>query len=193
LARFQLSYQRFLFKVLRWQDRDKGIVFASSFTVLKFNHQAEPGALKKLVRTCHMGSSGEQSIHRGLQRSAIGLDLNGDGIQTVSQQSRGVEFDVDGTGYAKQTTWVGKQDAMLVLDRNFNSVIDSGNELFGNTQVALGAQGLKGLAWVDANVDGNIDASDAVNSQLRVWQDGNGNGLHHASNSPKFLISANAI
>jgi len=27
---------------------------------------------------------------------AIGLDLNGDGIQTVSQQSSGVVFDVDG-------------------------------------------------------------------------------------------------
>lgn len=108
---------------------------------------------------------------------AIGLDLNGDGIQTVSEQSSGVVFDVDGTGFAKQTAWVGKQDGMLVLDRNFNGVIDSGSELFGNTQVTLGAQGLKGLAWVDANVDGNIDSQDAVYSQLRVWQDGNGNGL----------------
>lgn len=65
----------------------------------------------------------------------------------------------------------------MALDRNFNGVIDTGSELFGNTQVALGAQGLKGLAWVDANVDGNIDNHDAVYSQLRVWQDANGNGL----------------
>lgn len=84
---------------------------------------------------------------------------------------------MNGTGFAKQTAWVGKSDGMLVLDRNFNGVIDSGSELFGNTQVALGAQGLKGLAWVDANVDGNIDSQDAVYSQLRVWQDANGNGL----------------
>jgi hypothetical protein len=108
---------------------------------------------------------------------AIALDLNGDGIQTVAQDKSGVVFDVDGTGFAKQTAWVGKQDGMLVLDRNYNGVIDSGSELFGNTQVALGAQGLKALAGVDANVDGNIDASDAVYSQLRVWQDANGNGL----------------
>ena len=108
---------------------------------------------------------------------AIALDLGGDGIQTVAEQSSGVVFDVDGTGYAKQTAWVGKSDGMLVLDRNFNGVIDTGSELFGNTQLALGAQGLKGLAWVDANVDGDIDARDAVYSQLRVWQDANGNGL----------------
>ena len=50
---------------------------------------------QKLVRTSHTGSSGEKSIHRGLQSSAIELDLNGDGVQTVSQQSSGVVFDVD--------------------------------------------------------------------------------------------------
>jgi Ca2+-binding RTX toxin-like protein len=108
---------------------------------------------------------------------AIALDLGSDGIQTVSEPVSGVVFDVDGTGYARQTAWVGRQDGMLVLDRNYNGVIDSGAELFGNTQVALGVQGLKGLAWVDANVDGNIDQQDAVYDELRVWQDANGNGL----------------
>lgn len=119
-----------------------------------------------------VGSNGQLGTWR-----TIALDLNGDGIQTVAQDKSGVVFDVDGTGFAKQTAWVGKGDGMLVLDRNFNGVIDSGSELFGNTQVALAAQGLKGLAWVDANVDGNIDNQDAVYSQLRVWQDANGNGL----------------
>lgn len=107
----------------------------------------------------------------------IGLDLGGDGVQTVSQAASNVVFDVDGTGFAKHTAWVGKQDGMLVLDRNFNGVVDSGAELFGNTEVALGAQGLKGLAWVDANADGDISSQDAVYSELRVWQDANGNGL----------------
>lgn len=118
------------------------------------------------------GSAGSMGRWR-----VIGLDLGGDGIQTVDRAASQVVFDVDGTGFGKQTAWVGAGDGMLVLDRNFNGMIDKGSELFGNTQVAIGAQGLKALGVVDANVDGNIDQRDAVYSQLRVWQDANGNGL----------------
>lgn len=118
------------------------------------------------------GSNGQPGTWR-----VIGLDLGGDGIQTVDRSASNVVLDVDNTGYGKKTAWIGASDGMLVLDRNFNGMIDNGTELFGNTQVALGAQGLKALAVVDANVDGNIDQRDAVYSQLRVWQDANGNGL----------------
>ena len=69
------------------------------------------------------------------QASPIILDLDGDGLTTVSR-STGIHFDHDGNGFAELTGWVGAGDGLLVWDRNGDGVIDSGAELFGN-QVAL--------------------------------------------------------
>lgn len=46
-------------------------------------------------------------------------------------------FDVDDSGYLKQTAWAKPNDCFLVLDRNLNDRIDSGKELFANGTVAL--------------------------------------------------------
>jgi hypothetical protein len=102
----------------------------------------------------HLTSAGNQGQEgqdnqSGLWRT-IALDLGGDGIQSLGLDESQVVFDVDGTGYLKQTAWIDGSDAMLVLDKNYNGVVDSGSDLFGNTQIALGLQGLKGLTWVDA-------------------------------------------
>ena len=59
----------------------------------------------------------------------VALDLDGDGIE-VTDKANGVAFDVDDTGYLKQTAWVRGDDALLVLDRNYNGQFDSGKELF---------------------------------------------------------------
>ncbi|OGI41303.1 MAG: hypothetical protein A2140_02755 [Candidatus Muproteobacteria bacterium RBG_16_62_13] len=104
------------------------------------------------------------------------LDLNDDGIQTVSQASSGVAFDVDDSGFLKSTGWVNNQDAFLVLDRNYNGGVDSARELLSNGQVGLDRRGVAGLAWMDGNYDGKLDAADPVFNQLKVWQDQNGNG-----------------
>lgn len=108
------------------------------------------------------------------------LDLNGDN-QINLQGVRNVAFDVDATGYLRNTDWTarnasGQVDGFLVLDRNQNGLADTGEDLFSNAQVASDLQGVASLQWVDANNDGKIDKSDPVFNQLSVWRDTNGNG-----------------
>jgi len=105
------------------------------------------------------------------------LDLNGDGVQTVSKDQANVVFDVDDSGFFKSTAWASKQDGFLVLDRNYNGVIDASSELFSNGLVADGVKGLASMRWVDVNGDGDITSLDPVFAQLRIWRDANGNGV----------------
>ncbi|WP_040502372.1 cadherin-like domain-containing protein [Herbaspirillum sp. YR522] len=104
------------------------------------------------------------------------LDLDGDGLQLVGKHANGVYFDIDGSGFLKNTAWLNPRDGFLVLDRNCNGFIEDGSELFSNGMVADAAKGLASLRWIDANVDGVIDPADPVFEHLRVWQDVNGNG-----------------
>lgn len=112
--------------------------------------------------------------------SPLILDLDGDGVETTSL-ANGVFFDHDGNGFAEQSGWVGKDDGLLVLDRNGNSTIDDGSELFGNnTTLANGnkaANGFAALRELDSNLDGVIDANDAAYANLRVWKDADGDGI----------------
>lgn len=105
----------------------------------------------------------------------VALDLDGDGIETTDK-AHGVAFDVDDSGYLKQTAWVKSDDAFLVLDRDYNGQFDSGKELFSNAGVALSRRGLAGMAWVDANYDGRLTADDPVWSELKLWRDLNQDG-----------------
>ena len=113
-------------------------------------------------------------------RSPIIIDMNGDGVKTTAQ-GKHTYFDHDGNGFAENTGWVDSNDALLVLDRNQNGLIDDGKELFGsNTLLSSGKRaqnGFEALAEFDENRDGVIDAADSVWSRLQLWQDKNQNGL----------------
>ena len=114
-------------------------------------------------------------------RSPLILDLDGvSGAETLSK-SAGIYFDHDGNKFAEQSGWVGKNDGLLVWDKNGNGQIDNGAELFGNNTVlnsgGKAANGFAALAELDANKDGKVDASDATSSQLRVFKDANSNGV----------------
>lgn len=106
----------------------------------------------------------------------VALDLDGDGIETVGKAD-GVAFDVDDSGYLKQTGWLKSDDAFLMLDRDYNGQVDSGKELFSNGTVALSRRGLAGMAWVDANYDGRLTAADPVWNELKVWRDADADGV----------------
>ncbi len=108
------------------------------------------------------------------------VDLDGDGIE-IRSLAKNIRFDQDGNGFSEKTGWVSADDGLLVLDRNGDGVINNGGELFGDQTVLKNgrkaANGFQALAELDGNGDGQIDANDAAYSQLRVWQDINGNGV----------------
>ena len=96
----------------------------------------------------------------------LALDLDGDGLELTTQE-QGREFDLDADGVADQTAFVTGGDAFLALDRNGNGSIDNGSELFGEHHGA--PNGFAELARFDDNGDGVIDASDAVFSNLMLF------------------------
>ncbi|WP_420970809.1 calcium-binding protein [Bradyrhizobium sp. B120] len=101
------------------------------------------------------------------------LDLNGDGFNLTAVSSAAPMFDVFGTGFSVRTGWVQPTDGILAIDKNGNGNIDDVSELIGGES----GNGFATLAQYDTNDDGVIDANDAVYSQLRVWQDANGNAV----------------
>ncbi|MDO5090349.1 MAG: calcium-binding protein [Cardiobacteriaceae bacterium] len=111
----------------------------------------------------------------------LALDLDADGTVATLPLSKGVHFDLDNSGFAEKTAWVGKEDGLLVFDRNGNGRIDNGGELFGNeTRLQDGSiaeHGFAALADLDDNHDGRVDALDSAFANLLVWQDKNSDGI----------------
>ncbi len=111
------------------------------------------------------------------------LDLDGNGVQTLSIAA-GVQFDIRGEGKSVQTGWVDAHDGLLALDRNGDGVINDGGELFGSaTTLADGskaADGYSALRALDSNGDGQITSADSAYTALRVWVDGNSDGISQA-------------
>ncbi|WJF91652.1 calcium-binding protein [Paraburkholderia bonniea] len=109
------------------------------------------------------------------------LDLNGDGIHTTGVDQSSAHFDFAGEGSRTHTGWITTGDGFLVLDRNNNGAIDTGAELFSNfTKLAngmLAANGFDALREYDSNKDGVIDRHDAIWSSLKIWHDGNSDGM----------------
>jgi len=114
------------------------------------------------------------------RRDPLIMDLDGDGIETT-RINTSTYFDYDANGFAERTAWVGKDDGMLVMDKNGDGIINNGRELFGDQTVLkngrLASNGFEALADLDVNKDGVIDAADTGFDQLRVWRDANGDAI----------------
>ncbi len=122
----------------------------------------------------------------------IVLDLDGDGIELLNI-TKGVDFDLYGTGTKQAVAWVSPDDGLLVLDRNLNGTIDNGSELFGNLNDDF-SDGFEHLAELDrpefgGNSDGVIDANDAAFAHLKVWKDANTDGI----STVEELVSLSAL
>ena len=142
-----------------------------------FHYGDEVPITKFLRPKCYCGSPlpawPEVPAGQGRRVDPLILDLVGSGITTVGLAG-GIHFDQDGNGFQEATGWVAPGSGLLVLDRDGNQGLDTGNELFGDyTYLPNGTRALNGfqaLTFYDSNGDGRIDARDPVWSQLKVWQ-----------------------
>ncbi|MEO1564326.1 MAG: hypothetical protein AAFR98_12885 [Pseudomonadota bacterium] len=106
------------------------------------------------------------------------IDIDGDGITADyepptfvgGQNIYQTYFDLDGDGFAQAVGWHG--DGFLVRDLNSNGRIDNGLEMFGDATT----DGFTALGQHDSNTDGVINASDAIWSDLQIWEDENLDG-----------------
>jgi len=109
------------------------------------------------------------------------LDLNGDGISTLSLTSGLRYFDHDASGFAERTSWMMPEDGLLVHDLNLDRNINTGRELFGNHTLrpdgSLASDGFAVLRDLDSNKDGRLNELDLAWRQLQVWKDSNGNTI----------------
>jgi len=112
------------------------------------------------------------------------LDLNGDGVRTVSIDA-GVRFDISATGNSVAVGWASTHDGFLTFDRNQDGTINDGSELFGSaTLLADGsraADGFAALKALDSDLNGVINAMDEHYQDLTVWTDSNQDGISQAT------------
>jgi len=118
--------------------------------------------------------------------SPIIIDVRRTGYDLTSARD-GVVFDIIGSGKPVAIAWTsaGSGNGFLALDRNHNGTIDNGTELFGDVTPQPSSKtpnGFLALSEFDTpeyggNLDGVIDASDAVFGSLQVWIDDNHDGV----------------
>ena len=115
------------------------------------------------------GSGGPGVVLPSLGTPII-LDLDGDGVETISK-ANGTLFDIDADGDLDATGWVGGDDALLVRDINNDGVISNASELFGEEMIKAdgtkASDGYDALREYDSNADGVINADDENFDQLK--------------------------
>ncbi len=113
--------------------------------------------------------------------SPIVLDLNRNGITSISLAASTALFDYDGDGVKENTAWIENSDALLINDINNDGINNNATELFGNytknSDGSIAKSGYQALSYYDTNSDGVVNATDTRFSELKLWLDANGDGV----------------
>ena len=64
--------------------------------------------------------------------SPIVIDLNGDGVKTISRKNGKTYFDLDNNKFAENTSWIDKNDGILINKTLIANSVTNGSKLFGN-------------------------------------------------------------
>jgi len=110
-----------------------------------------------------------QKLQNGIPFDPLVLDLNRDGQINLQNATF---FDFDANGFHELAAWIDKGDAFLVLDKNFNGIIDNGSEMFGDAMIlpdgSRALSGFQALRAFNSNGDGRIDINDDIFSSLKL-------------------------
>jgi hypothetical protein len=109
--------------------------------------------------------------------SPIILDLDGNGVRTVSAADARARYDLDGDGLADDTSWFGATEGMLVLDRNGDGKVNGAGEFSFIDDVDGAKSDLEGLRAFDSNNDGILSSADARFADFKLWVDRDGDGV----------------
>ena len=113
----------------------------------------------------------------GGEGKPIVIDLDGDGIELISQDESFVLFDWDDDGFAERSGWVGADDGFLMYDENDDGQITTAREIAFAQWTEADDTDMQALAATfDSNNDGKLNQLDAEFDKFKIWQDVNGNG-----------------
>ncbi|GAB5457604.1 MAG: hypothetical protein Hens3KO_06340 [Henriciella sp.] len=118
-----------------------------------------------------------QDVADGGFKYPILIDLGGDGADFVSIEASRVVFESDAGGPLMRVGWISPKDAMLVLDRNGDGVINRLSEISFVNDFPGANTDLEGLRAYDTNQDDVFDSQDESWSLFQVWRDVNQNGV----------------
>ena len=109
--------------------------------------------------------------------SPIILDLDGNGVTTLSAAQSNARYDMDGDGLADDTSWMGTGEGLLFLDRNGDGKLTDAGEFSFIGDVPGATSDLAGLRAFDSNGDGILSSTDAKFGDFRIWRDRDGDGV----------------
>ncbi len=133
-----------------------GTILTADGQEIRFN--LELGMQREMVESTDI------AIRAGDARLMDPLVVNFDGPAAALSDLR-FAFDLDNDGNQEQLATLGPGSGFLVLDRNGDSQVNNGGELFGPAS----GDGFAELAALDGDGNGWLDAGDPMFEKLRIW------------------------